>query len=172
MEKENATAKKTKKSIYCRIREGLGLSREAASDLLETLPPERIERIENHKLLPHPEDILTMAKGYKAPHLCNHYCSNECPIGREYVPEIKAKDLSQIVLEILASLNSMKHNQEKLIEITADGSIDDDELKDFIHIQNELERISIMVETLQLWSEQMIADGKIDLEKYNSLKNQ
>lgn len=162
---------KENKTIYHSTREELGLSREAASELLGTIPPERIERIENEKVVPHPEDILAMSKGYKAPHLCNYYCSNECPIGQEYVPEIKVKDLSQIILEMLASLNSMKKSQEKLIEITADGVIDDDELADFIHIQEELERISITVETLQLWAEQMIAEGKIDLEKYNAIRN-
>ena len=112
-----------------------------------------------------------MAEVYKDPTLCNHYCSNECPIGMQYVPEIKIKDLTQIVLEMLSSLNSMKKSQERLIEITADGVIDDTELTDFIFIQQELERISVTVETLQLWAEQMIAEGKIDMDKYNAIKN-
>mgnify|MGYP003293370556 FL=1 len=71
---------------------------------------------------------------------------------------------------MLSSLNSMKKNQERLIEITADGNIDDDEIKDFVFIQEELERISITVETLQLWVERMLADGKINLEKYKQIK--
>ena len=111
-----------------------------------------------------------MAEKYKEPSICNHYCSHECPIGKEYVPEIKIKNLSEIILQMVASLNSMKKSQDRLIEITADGVIDEEELKDFIHIQEELERISITVETLQLWAEKMIADGKIDIEKYNALK--
>ena len=72
---------------------------------------------------------------------------------------------------MLSSLNSMKKSQERLIEITADGMIDDDEIKDFVFIQKELERISITVETLQLWVEQMLADKKINIEKYNELIN-
>ena len=72
---------------------------------------------------------------------------------------------------MLSSLNSMKKSQERLIEITADGMIDDDEIKDFVYIQKELERISITVETLQLWVEQMLSDGKINIEKYNQIKN-
>ena len=162
---------KENKNISHSTREELGLSREAASELLEILSPERIERIENEKMVPHPGDVLTMSKGYRAPHLCNYYCSNECPIGQEYVPEIKVKDLSQIILEMLASLNSTKKRQEKLIEITADGIIDDDELVDFVHIQEELEKISITVETLQFWAEQMLAEGKIDLVKYSAIRN-
>ena len=111
-----------------------------------------------------------MADKYKLPRLCNHYCSNQCPIGREYVPEIKVKELSQITLELLASLNAMKANRERLIEITVNGRIDDAEIEDFIRIQEELERISITVETLQLWSERMLANGIIDVEKYKEYK--
>ncbi len=162
---------KENKNIYQLRREELGLSREKASELLETMPAERIEKIESEKSLPHPDEVLLMSEAYKMPNLCNHYCANECPIGKQYVPEIKIKDLSQIILEMLASLNSMHKKQERLIEITADGRIEGEEIKDFIHIQEELEKISITVETLQLWSEQMLADNVIDIEAYNAYKN-
>ena len=60
----------------------------------------------------------------------------------------------------------MQKKKERLIEITVDGKISGDELEDFIYIQEELEQISIAVETLQLWSERMLATGKIDPEQY------
>ena len=162
---------KENKNAYQLRREELGLTRDKASELLVSIPPERIEKIESEKSLPHPDEVLIMSEGYKMPSLCNHYCANECPIGKQYVPEIKIKDLSQIILEMVASLNAMHRKQERLIEITADGLIDDDEIKDFVHIQEELEKISITVETLQLWSEKMLAENKIDMEAYNSYKN-
>lgn len=162
---------KENKNMYQLRREELGLSREKASELLGSVPPERIEKIENQKSLPHPDEVLVMAESYKMPTLCNYYCANDCPIGKRYVPEIKQKDLSQIVLEMLASLNAMQKKQERLIEITVDGKIEGDEIKDFIQIQEELERISITVETLQLWAEQMLADGTIDVDAYNAYKN-
>ena len=161
---------KANKNIFQTRREELGLSREKASELLKTIPPERIEKIENEKSLPHPDEILAMAEGYKSPNLCNYFCANECPIDKQYVPEIKIKDLSQIVLEMLASLNSMNKKQERLIEIASDGIIHDDEIDDFITIQEELERISITVESLQLWSEEMLANGQINLDIYNKRK--
>ncbi|MBR2482028.1 MAG: XRE family transcriptional regulator, partial [Oscillospiraceae bacterium] len=99
-----------------------------------------------------------------------YYCANQCPIGQQYVPEIKVKDLSQIVLEMLASLNSMNKQRERLIEITVDGTISGDEIRDFVAIQEELERISIAVETLQLWSERMLATGAIDEVQYRAYK--
>lgn len=163
-------------SIYKQIRKAHDMTRDDACDaavnLNAPLQPERLERIENGKLEIHPEEVMLLSEIYGEPTLCNHYCSKECPIGQKYVPEIKVKDLTQIVLEMLSSLNSMKKSQERLIEITADGIIDDEEIKDFVFIQKELERISITVETLQLWVEQMIAEDKIDKEKYAMLLNE
>ena len=162
---------KENKNIYHKTREALHLTRESASELLESISPERIEKIENERSLPHPDEVLLMSEKYKQPRLCNYYCAHQCPIGRQYVPEIEMKDLSQIVLEMLASLNSMSKQKERLIEITVDGKISGDELKDFIGIQEELEKISMAVEALQLWAEQMLATGAIDVVQYNAHKN-
>lgn len=160
-------------SIYKSIRKEHDMTRDEVCDVAvglgRPMQPERLERIENGKLDIHPEEVMLLSEIYGEPTLCNHYCSKDCPIGQKYVPEIKVKDLTQIVLEMLSSLNSMKKNQERLIEITADGIIEDDEIKDFVFIQKELERISITVETLQLWVEEMIAENKIDKEKYEKL---
>ena len=159
------------KNIYQTTREAMHLTREAAGELLESIPPERIEKIENERSLPHPDEVLTMAAKYRRPSLCNYYCSNQCAIGQQYVPEVKLQDLSKIILKMVDSLNTVQDNQRRLINITADGIIDDTEIDDFIKIQNELEKISITVEALQLWSEQMVANGAINMEKYEKLKN-
>ncbi len=162
---------KENKNIYQVTREGLDLTREEASELLETMAPERIEKIENERTSPHPDEVLLMSDKYKAPNLCNYYCANQCPIGQQYVPEVKLKDLSQIVLETLASLNAMQKKKERLIEITVDGHISGDELQDFVFIQEELEKISIAVETLQLWCERMLDTGVIDGAQYQAYKD-
>ena len=86
------------------------------------------------------------------------------------VPEIEMKELSAIVLEMLASLNCVNREKERLIEITADGKIEGDEIDDFIRIQEELEKISITVETLQLWAEKMLVNGIIDPDAYRARK--
>ncbi len=162
---------KENKNIYFRRREELGLTRDKASELLDSIPPERIEKIENERCEPHPEEVLIMAEKYKSPELCNYYCSHQCQIGQQYVPEVKMQDLSQIILKMLSSLNAVQRSRERLIDITADGQIDNSELEEFIDIQEELEKISITVETLQLWSEQMLANGSIDITKYNEFKS-
>ena len=155
------------KTRYQLAREELGLSREKASELLETIAPERIEKIESESSLPRPDEVLIMAEKYKTPSLCNYFCARQCPIGQQYVPEIRNSELSDIVLKMLASLNAMDRKKERLIEIAADGTISKDEIDDFVRIQKELERISVTVETLQLWVEKMLANGRIDTEAYN-----
>ena len=155
------------KTRYQLAREELGLSREKASELLETIAPERIEKIESERSLPRSDEVLIMAEKYKTPSLCNYFCARQCPIGQQYVPEIRNSELSDIVLKMLASLNAMDRKKERLIEIAADGTISKDEIDDFVHIQKELECISVTVETLQLWVEKMLANGRIDTEAYN-----
>ena len=72
------------KNCYQKRREELGLSRETASEML-CMSPDRLEKIENEKLPIRPEEVLAMSDAYKKPTLCNHYCSTECPIGKQYV---------------------------------------------------------------------------------------
>ena len=112
---------KENKNRYQLIREELGLSREKASELLESISPERLEKIENERSDPHPDEVLLMSQKYKKPSLCNHYCATQCPIGQQYVPEVQVKELSSIVLEMLASLNAAHKQKDRLIEIAADG---------------------------------------------------
>lgn len=153
---------KENKNIYQTSREAINLTRESAAEVLEFISPDRIEKIESEKSLPHPDEILAMADCYKNPSLCNYYCSHECPIGQEYVPEVKFKDLSQITLEMLASLNSLNRDKNRLIEITVDGTITKDEVEDFQKIQTQLTQISMAIDSLQLWVQKAIADGKME----------
>lgn len=155
---------KENKNIYQTSREELGYTRVEAAEKLGFISADRIEKIESEKTLPHPEEILAMADCYKAPSLCNYFCSHECPIGQEYVPEIKAKELSQITLEMLAALNNLAKRKERLVEITVDGEITEDEISDFVVIQEELDKMSLIIDSLNLWVSNTIAAGKLDKE--------
>ncbi|MBO7334266.1 MAG: helix-turn-helix domain-containing protein [Lachnospiraceae bacterium] len=141
-------------------REEAGLTREKASELMEYISDDRIDKIERGILEARPEEIITMSECYKDPELCNYYCSHECPIGRKYVPEVKLKDLSQITLEMLASLNNMEKEKNRLIEITVDGVITEDEQEDFNKIKEELDSISLSVSALKMWIDNAILTGK------------
>ena len=155
-------------NIYCSRRQEADMTRAQASEATY-LSESRIEKIENGKVSPTPEDVYAMAKAYNDPALCNYYCSNECRIGQEYIPEAEEKPLSQIAIEVLASINSLSKKKERLVEIVADGKIDGDELYDFANIQNQLAQLAMTVAALQLWMNQTIADGKIDKDKLEAI---
>ena len=153
---------KENKTIYQTSRESLGLTRDQAAEKLEFISADHIEKIEYQKSLPHPEEVMAMADCYKEPILCNYFCSHECPIGIEHVPEIKEKELSQITLEMLATLSKLTTAKERLIEITVDGEVSEDEIPDFLKIKHELEKMAMAIDSLNLWIDQTIATGKID----------
>ena len=148
--------------IYQTSRENAGFTRDSAAEQLEFISSDRIEKIENEKTAPHPDEILAMADCYKNPSLCNYYCSHECPIGKEYVPEVAAKDLSMITLEMLSTLNSLSKEKDRMIDIAADGKITEDEVTDFLRIKSNLDNMSLAIESLKLWVQNTIASGDID----------
>ena len=153
-------------SIYRKYREDAGLTRERASELLEWISPDRIDRIERGAV-PHPDEVLQMAERYKRPELCNYYCTHSCRIGQALIPEVQSKDLAIIVLELLSTLNTLEKEKNRLIEITADGSITEDEYHDFAVIQKQLESISMSVDSLKLWIRKTVADGKLRPDALN-----
>ena len=153
---------KEDKSIYQEYREKQDLTREKASELIGFISPAKLEKIENGKVSIQPDDVIALAKCYKAPELCNYYCSQECPIGQEYVPEVKVKDLAQIAIETLNSLNRMNREKDRLLEIVEDGQVTPDEYSDFFDIKKTLEKIALSVDTLQLWVDKSIADGHME----------
>jgi len=162
---------KQDKSFYWIAREEAELTRAEASEKLQTISESRLEKLENGSTQILPEDVLAMEKAYNKPGLCNHYCAEDCPIGQEYVPSVEVKDLSQIVIEMLATLNALNRQRDRLIDITEDGVIDEEELADFVAIQDKLEKISIVSSTLKLWVDHTVASGKIEKNKIDALRN-
>ena len=124
---------KENKNIYQIYREQAELTREKASERMEFISADRIEKIESEKSLPHPDEILVMADCYKTPDLCNYFCSHECPIGMKYVPEIKYKDLSQIVLQILVFLHELQNVLATDVAVFADQLVALHVLAEFCH---------------------------------------
>ena len=154
---------KENKNEYQLAREAAGLTRAQAAELMEYVSESRIEKIEREKSAPHPDEIIVMADAYKKPALCNFFCSTQCPLGQEYIPQVEVKDLSQITLEILATLNRLNKEKDRMIEITADGVIEEDEMEDFTRIRKQLAQISMTVDSLQLWIDNAIASGSLKM---------
>ena len=152
------------KNIYQKTREELQLSREkAANDIAKIengkynyLDKYRLVKIEDETVKIQPEDIVALSKAYNKPELRNFYCCHQCDIGKIDAPEVVYKDnVHEILVNMAVSLESINAKKISLMEILADGKVDSTEIEDLNKILEELEKISMTVEAIQLWCEKM-----------------
>ena len=147
-------SKKEKKSEYQLVRESLGMSRADVEDATNgALSASRLDKIENNNQSARPEDVVLMAKAYNEPRLCNYYCVHECEIGKTNVPSVDTvHDLTQITMKLLSNLNSLNRDKERIIDITADGEISEEERIDFEVFRKHLSDMSLAIEALKIWA--------------------
>ena len=79
-------------------------------------------------------------------------------------------DLSNIILETIASLNEINPLTGHLIQIARDGKISDDEMKDFAYISKKLDEISLAIDSLNLWVDKTAGEQGLNLELLNTEK--
>ena len=143
------------KNLYYRAREAKGLSREQAAELLD-ISPTTLGRIERGEICPKADNIVAMVEAYCEPQLYSYFCSNDCMIGMDCkMDEVKEVGLAEATLGILSTVNSFNKWKDKLVDISADGCIDVDEIDDFKAICESLNDISEMVERLKLCVERL-----------------
>ena len=155
---------KDNKNIYQLSREAQELSREAASEILTFISPDRIEKIESEKSAPHPDEVLAMEKGYGNPELSNYYCTHECPIGMKYVQKAELKELPQLTVELLSALNAMEEEKNRLIDISVDGRVSETERAQFNVILRKLAALDRSIRGMRIWIEHAVYTGKLDDE--------
>ena len=155
---------KENKNVYQQSREARELSREAASEALQFVSADRIEKIESGKSMPHPDEVLLMEQGYGDPTLSNYYCTHECPIGMKYVQKAELKELPQLTVELLSALNAMEEEKNRLIDISVDGRVSDTERARFNVILQKLAALDRAIRGMRIWIEHAMYTGKLDEE--------
>lgn len=159
---------KENKNIYQEARDELGWSREKAADEILKIENGRYGYVDKYKLVKieeesikiQPDDIVALSKAYKKTELRNHYCCHDCEIGKIDAPEVIYKDnVHEILVNMACSLESVNSNKMRLMEILADGKVDETEMPDLNKILDELEKISMTIEAIQLWCEKMKING-------------
>lgn len=155
---------KENKNVYQAARDELGWSREKAADEILKIENGRYGYVDKYKLVKieeesikiQPEDIVALSKVYNKPELRNYYCCHQCDIGAIDAPEVIYKDnVHEILVNMAISLESVNTKKTRLMEILADGKVDDAEIADLNKILEELEKISMTVEAIQLWCEKV-----------------
>lgn len=109
-----------------------------------------------------PIDIIGLSLAYNKPEIRNHYCCHDCEIGKIDAPVVEdASNIHKILVNMAVSLDSVNNQKLRLMQILEDGRVDDNEVNDLNKILDELEKISMTVEAIQLWCEKM----KIEINK-------
>ncbi len=160
------------KNVFFQAREEAGLTRAQASELMPGYSESQIEKIENERVPIQPDMVLAMARAYKRPDLCNQYCANYCPIGDGVIPDVQVNSLSEIVLGMLSTMNAFEAKKNRLIDISVDGEISDNELYDYVAIQEELTKMAISIEAFRIWIDKKVASGNIDAEKIERIRTE
>lgn len=136
--------------MFLDARKRAGLSREEAAGRLDV----GTRTLQNYELGPSivpPETALRMQEVYQDPTLTARYCSNYCPIGQIFAHQVpENENLCQAVLGFLKEGNDVARVRDNLIEITADGIIDSDEMLTFEAIMDELLDLEKQIEELKL----------------------
>ncbi len=150
------------KNVYQTSREKKELSREAASERLVFVSPDRIEKIESGRSAPHPDEVLEMERVYQNPTLSNYYCTHECPIGMKYVEKAELKALPQLTVELLSALHAVEEEEKRLIDISVDGRVSNSERKQFDLILEKLTQLDRSIRGMRIWIEDALNTGKMD----------
>lgn len=107
--------------------------------------------IESGDKIPSPDDVVSMAKAYNAPELCNYYCTNQCPIGHDK-PTLIYEDLNEISVRLMSAMHLLQNASDTIYRILEDGKIDEDEICDFKNVIAALKKLSYSADSLELWA--------------------
>ena len=152
-------------NIYCRCRKRAAQyndrlnSREGAAELLGVSPSTIADyELGTTKVIP-VDKVVLMADIYNAPELENHYCRNECPIGRDL--PVETESIERITVQFMKHLNSDKLDslQKRLVDMAEDGQIDDDEKKDLREVLKEVDKMEKVLQRLLLLGEKVLKES-------------
>jgi transcriptional regulator with XRE-family HTH domain len=146
-------------NIYCRCRKDAAKyndklnSREGASELLGVSPSSLADyELGNTKVVP-VDKVVLMADLYNAPEIKNYYCTHECPIGQETIHKLEVAEFDRLTLKVLAALRKMDSINDALVEIAADGKVNDWERPKFNEVMASLDDMAKHTQELRLWAE-------------------
>lgn len=137
-------------------------SRAGAADLLNVSE----SSLRNYELglAPVPEDVVVrMADLYNAPELENHYCMNECPIGKRIGSTLSCnvKKLDRIACSFLYHSEDGKLNEIRntILRIASDGELDQEEKEEMQEAVEYLEYLSRDINDMKLLLQKRETNG-------------
>lgn len=123
-------------------------SRAGASELLH-IDTNRLNRVETDVKEPYADEVAVMSKVYEAPELLDSFCA-KCPVGCELGIKCTTEENSyKTLLQLVAALKETEKGKNKMLDILADGVIDETEEEDFNNILSKLEELNKFVKRIK-----------------------
>ncbi len=125
----------------------VGITRERLLEIEQSDPGKK-------RTVPYPDDVVTMAKVYHAPELCNYFCTTQCPVGQYKGEEpLLYDDLGGISASLMSALHFLDAANDEIHSILADSKVTPDERLRFNRILATLDDIAYSANSLKLWAE-------------------
>lgn len=136
------TAEIKSANIYRAARMTAGLTQERWAEMLG-VSPEAIRQYENGIYIPADEIARRMAEVAGMPVLAYWHLARKSTLARELLPKVEATPLPQAVCRLLSALDKFYRAEHTahLLQIAADGRVDDLEEEGFRVILGELDEI-------------------------------
>lgn len=129
-------------SLYARYRKAAGLTQERAAELLG-VAVRTLAAWERGESTPPNMRVLAMVDIYCAPTLAIEHLRYTNIIAYDVLPALRREPLAQAVCALISSMRKLEelHAGDRLLEIAADGGVDEMEQADFEQILIELEPV-------------------------------
>lgn len=108
------------------------------------------------------DKAVILADLYNAPHLLNHYCLHECPIGRNKPMSDEMLSIEHVTVKLIKGLrvSQLEEVKDKLVDIAEDGEITEDEMESLDEVVSYLESIAKSISALRTISKKASGKGK------------
>ena len=129
---------------------------ESAALEIDFISRERMYMIEQEdpnkrQIIPTPAEVIEMAQIYNAPELCDHYCTNVCPMGAGRAP-LMYSNLGEISAKLMSAMHFLEKTNDQIHAVLADSKVSDSEKADFKRIIQTLREVSYSADSLELWA--------------------
>ena len=137
-------------SMYARHRNAAGMTQERAAELLG-VAPRTLQAWERGESTPPNARVLAMCDIYCSPTLAIEHLRYSSIIAYDVLPAVKAVPVAQAVCQLLSAIRKLEeiHAGDRLLEIAADGKVDEIEKADFDQLLIELDPIMAAVLSLR-----------------------
>ena len=137
-------------NIYATCRRAAGMTQERAAELLG-VATRTLAAWESGERIPSSLRVADMVDLYATPVLAIQHLRLNSALAPDLLPEVRQVPLAQAVCQLCSCIRHITeaHAQDRLLEIAADGQVDELERPDFDALMDDLEPVIAAVLTLR-----------------------